>query len=236
MVSPQPQNYYQQPSPEPSNCQPSSSYSPSSTENWSAYPQAPMMNRSATYPQSNLPPIQTYQRNAGSVTAVNTTSPETWHATDGDSNMLSYRHWENGTFPGQHYTTTQPDSPIRANNHDGREQPTWQQHDDYTAPPAEQCAPGTYSGPPPTAQTPPPPYYPATPVTPTQQNTPPSSSRQSPTRPHMYTRTLVGPLSANACRLMDEQNKSGVFFLFQDLSVRTEGTFRLRMRLMNVGA
>jgi len=26
------------------------------------------------------------------------------------------------------------------------------------------------------------------------------------------------------------------FFLFQDLSVRTEGAFRLRMRLMNVGA
>jgi hypothetical protein len=35
---------------------------------------------------------------------------------------------------------------------------------------------------------------------------------------------------------MDEHNKWGVFFLFQDLSVRTEGTFRLRMRLMNVGA
>jgi len=69
-----------------------------------------------------------------------------------------------------------------------------------------------------------------------------------------YTRTLVGPLSANACRLEDEHRKSGIFFLFQDLSVRTEGmyysiypvffthyymitgTFRLRMRLMNVGA
>ncbi|KAF9448237.1 hypothetical protein P691DRAFT_801059 [Macrolepiota fuliginosa MF-IS2] len=51
-----------------------------------------------------------------------------------------------------------------------------------------------------------------------------------------YTRTLVGPLSANACRLQDEHRKPGIFFLFQDLSVRTEGTFRLRMRLMNVGA
>jgi len=46
----------------------------------------------------------------------------------------------------------------------------------------------------------------------------------------------VGPLSANACRLDDEHRKPGIFFLFQDLSVRTEGTFRLRMRLMNVGA
>ena len=40
---------------------------------------------------------------------------------------------------------------------------------------------------------------------------------------HSYTRTLVGPLSANACRLMDEHRKPGIFFLFQDLSVRTEG-------------
>lgn len=53
---------------------------------------------------------------------------------------------------------------------------------------------------------------------------------------HTYTRTLVGPLSANACRLLDEHRKPGIFFLFQDLSVRTEGTFRLRLRLMNVGA
>ncbi|CAE6465499.1 unnamed protein product [Rhizoctonia solani] len=51
-----------------------------------------------------------------------------------------------------------------------------------------------------------------------------------------YTRTLVGPLSANASRLVDEAHQPGIFFLFQDLSVRTEGTFRLRMRLMNVGA
>ena len=52
---------------------------------------------------------------------------------------------------------------------------------------------------------------------------------------HTYTRTLVGPLSANAQRLQDEHRKPGIFFLFQDLSIRTEGTFRLRMRLMNVG-
>jgi hypothetical protein len=36
--------------------------------------------------------------------------------------------------------------------------------------------------------------------------------------------------------LLDEHRKPGIFFLFQDLSVRTEGTFRLRLRLMNVGA
>lgn len=72
----------------------------------------------------------------------------------------------------------------------------------------------------------------------------PSSSNFPPTAPptpspaiprHSYTRTLVGPLSANATRLLDEHRKPGVFFLFQDLSVRTEGSFRLRMRLMNIG-
>ncbi|KAH8118738.1 velvet factor-domain-containing protein [Phellopilus nigrolimitatus] len=69
--------------------------------------------------------------------------------------------------------------------------------------------------------------------------TPSSPSTPAPALPlprHTYTRTLVGPLSANAARLNDEHRKPGVFFLFQDLSIRTEGTFRLRLRLMNVGA
>ncbi|KAI6047533.1 velvet factor-domain-containing protein [Pisolithus marmoratus] len=67
-----------------------------------------------------------------------------------------------------------------------------------------------------------------------------TSSSSSPASPHSlprnaYTRTLVGPLSSNACRLLDEHRRPGIFFLFQDLSVRTEGKFRLRLRLMNVG-
>jgi hypothetical protein len=56
---------------------------------------------------------------------------------------------------------------------------------------------------------------------------PSSSSSQAANVPlpgHVYTRTLVGPLAANACRLLDEHRKPGVFFLFQDLSIRTEGT------------
>ncbi|OCH96001.1 hypothetical protein OBBRIDRAFT_787851 [Obba rivulosa] len=64
--------------------------------------------------------------------------------------------------------------------------------------------------------------------------TPPSTIPPLPR--HTYTRTLVGPLCSNACRLLDEHRKPGIFFLFQDLSIRTEGTFRLRLRLMNVGA
>ncbi|KAF5392968.1 hypothetical protein D9757_001286 [Collybiopsis confluens] len=75
--------------------------------------------------------------------------------------------------------------------------------------------------------------YPLT--VPSIPSTPTTPSQSMPLPRHTYTRTLVGPLSANATRLLDEHRKPGVFFLFQDLSVRTEGTFRLRMRLMNVG-
>jgi Velvet factor len=56
------------------------------------------------------------------------------------------------------------------------------------------------------------------------QNTPPTSGIP-PLPRHTYTRTLVGPLSSNACRLHDEHRKPGIFFLFQDLSVRTEGMY-----------
>ena len=49
---------------------------------------------------------------------------------------------------------------------------------------------------------------------------------------HTYTRTLVGPLSANACRLLDEHRKPGIFFLFQDLSVRTEGKSRRKVNAL----
>lgn len=57
-----------------------------------------------------------------------------------------------------------------------------------------------------------------------QSSTPPPSA-VPPSPRQTYTRTLVGPLSANACRLKDEHRKPGIFFLFQDLSVRTEGLF-----------
>ncbi|KZS94111.1 hypothetical protein SISNIDRAFT_59558 [Sistotremastrum niveocremeum HHB9708] len=92
-------------------------------------------------------------------------------------------------------------------------------------------------------------YQPPQPQTPISDNKsqiayesrrPSAPASPSPSMPplprHTYTRTLVGPLSANACRLQDEHRKPGIFFLFQDLSIRTEGSFRLRMRLINVGA
>lgn len=52
----------------------------------------------------------------------------------------------------------------------------------------------------------------------------------------MFTRNLIGSLSASAFRLTDPDNKIGVWFILQDLSVRTEGIFRLKMNFVNVGA
>ncbi|KAI7767858.1 hypothetical protein LZL87_001732 [Fusarium oxysporum] len=51
----------------------------------------------------------------------------------------------------------------------------------------------------------------------------------------MFTRNLIGSLAASAFRLEDTEGQSGIWFVLQDLSVRTEGTFRLRFSFVNVG-
>jgi hypothetical protein len=42
----------------------------------------------------------------------------------------------------------------------------------------------------------------------------------------MFTRNLIGSLAASAFRLQDTLDKIGIWFILQDLSVRTEGCFR----------
>lgn len=42
----------------------------------------------------------------------------------------------------------------------------------------------------------------------------------------MFTKNLIGSLSANATKLLDPEGKPGYWFILQDLSVRTEGMFR----------
>lgn len=42
----------------------------------------------------------------------------------------------------------------------------------------------------------------------------------------MFTRNLIGSLAASAFRLTDLQEKIGIWFVLQDLSIRTEGSFR----------
>ncbi|KAI5801672.1 velvet factor-domain-containing protein [Peziza echinospora] len=62
------------------------------------------------------------------------------------------------------------------------------------------------------------------------------SQSQPPQAPSgMFTRNLIGSLSASAFKLTDPDNKIGVWFILQDLSVRTEGSFRLKMNFVNVG-
>ncbi|KAL7415829.1 velvet factor-domain-containing protein [Mrakia frigida] len=49
-----------------------------------------------------------------------------------------------------------------------------------------------------------------------------------------YTRALVGSLVTVAHRLVDEKGETGIFFLANEVSVRTEGFYRLRFCLMQV--
>lgn len=42
----------------------------------------------------------------------------------------------------------------------------------------------------------------------------------------MFTRNLIGSLAASAFRLSDTADHIGIWFVLQDLSVRTEGNFR----------
>ncbi|KAF8467659.1 velvet factor [Kalaharituber pfeilii] len=77
---------------------------------------------------------------------------------------------------------------------------------------------------------PPQPYYPNLH---TPQPQPPPQPQQPPSG--MFTRNLIGSLSASAFKLTDPDNKIGVWFILQDLSVRTEGSFRLKMNFVNVG-
>lgn len=53
---------------------------------------------------------------------------------------------------------------------------------------------------------------------------------------HMvFTRNLIGSLTVNASQLKDTEGNAGFWFVLSDLSVRTEGWFRLRMTFIDVG-
>jgi len=62
----------------------------------------------------------------------------------------------------------------------------------------------------------------------TQGRSPPRGSRRgSPpdsSSPGLEVQNLLGPTVANAFKLYDDRDRLGNFFIFQDLSVRTEGT------------
>ncbi|KAK3497990.1 velvet factor-domain-containing protein [Neurospora hispaniola] len=63
-----------------------------------------------------------------------------------------------------------------------------------------------------------------------------STSGQGGQQPQgMFTRNLIGSLVCSAFRLTDTNDKIGIWFVMQDLSVRTEGVFRLQFSFVNVG-
>ncbi len=68
-----------------------------------------------------------------------------------------------------------------------------------------------------------------------QQSHRPSGSGGSGPMHGMVTRNLLGSMGASAFDLYDTNNKIGVWFVLHDLSIRTEGFFRLRFSLVDVG-
>lgn len=44
----------------------------------------------------------------------------------------------------------------------------------------------------------------------------------------------MGAAVSNAYQLTDQHNKPGIFFIFQDLSVRVEGRFSLKFMFINL--
>lgn len=51
-----------------------------------------------------------------------------------------------------------------------------------------------------------------------------------------YVRNLTGTLTANANHLLDDKKLPGIFFIFHDLSVRTDGWFTLKFMFMDLDA
>jgi Velvet factor len=61
------------------------------------------------------------------------------------------------------------------------------------------------------------------------------SGQYAPIDPSGIYETLIGTSISVGNHIKDDQGQTNVLFVFGDLSVRTEGTFSLRLRLSNVG-
>lgn len=51
-----------------------------------------------------------------------------------------------------------------------------------------------------------------------------------------YVRNLIGSTVSNAYHLYNQSEQHGTYFIFHDLSVRTEGTFTLKFVFVNLAA
>ncbi|KAF8966494.1 velvet factor [Flammula alnicola] len=191
------------------------------------YPQVPSVDRSTSFPPPILPSIHSFGR-----TTI-TASSDTWQSQT-EPEILPFRAWNTDTAYGSVDHHVDPALRTPSSSTENRDSPWWSQSSSYNAAPNPEDDHNIYGHAPyhqgqhaPHAQ------YPQ----PASGSIGPSDAPIGPPLPrHTYTRTLVGPLTTNARRLLDERRKAGIFFPFEDLSVRVEGTFRLRMRLMNVEA
>jgi hypothetical protein len=214
---------------------PSSPYGPPSqppTWGYSGH-SSPSVDRNTTYPPPILPSIHSFGRSS------NVSSPvsEPWN-TDPEP---TYRPWnaDSSFGPAESYPPVDPALKGNSESRDGHS--TWEsnrysQDGSYSPSPSssQQYDPAlyasqSYSHPSQQQQQQPASYFPPPSNSSYQQSTPsgppPSTMLPAPTPRNAYTRTLVGPLSSNGYRLLDEHRKPGIFFLFQDLSVRTEGLY-----------
>ncbi|KAH7916260.1 velvet factor [Hygrophoropsis aurantiaca] len=258
--------YSQQPSvSDPLTYASSSSYGspPDSSGAWGYPPTGTPLDRSQTYQNPGQPPLHTAGRMPARPGMATAAPGEQWQSQApfrSDVEGASYRNWgtdpsyptmanqqSSGVFGGTEVepslrppVSTSSLSVIREPNHwyqphaleQGPSQTRYAQ-EPFSSPQSSSYdgAAGYYQ-----QQSPQSSFYQGN-YAPSSSPPPQASSSTGQTYPrNAYTRTLVGPLSSNACRLNDEHRKPGIFFLFQDLSVRTEGQFRLRLRLMNVGA
>ncbi|TDZ28101.1 Velvet complex subunit B [Colletotrichum trifolii] len=172
-------------------------------------------------------------RHSSSTASISTTVP------------YSFQHLRDDTQP------IQPMYPQIMPNYGGAAMPYGQQH--APAPGQPHMMPGAYGGmtgyQPPTAGyqstnsafAPPTQYYPQHPsaTVPSQADMGGYGQRQSVSigsnQPQgMFTRNLIGSLASSASRLADVEDKLGIWFVMQDLSVRTEGLFRLRFSFVSV--
>lgn len=229
---------------------------------WGYTPSGAPIDRVHGFHNQPHPSLSSYNRN-GIRNGMPAAAPgEPWQGQSlyrTDSDATNYRNWPSADPSFPPYTGHEVDPSIR------HTEPTTQQSEASSWPQQQvvsdpspryaqepfQAAGNSYDHPPVYGAPTQTPYYQSG-YAQSSSSSPPASHHPLPR--HSYTRTLVGPLSSNACRLLDEHRKPGIFFLFQDLSVRTEGvfslplrasfyltpwyvlgTFRLRLRLMNVG-
>ncbi|KAG9317352.1 velvet factor [Chiua virens] len=209
--------------------------SPESPEAWGyphpAHPSQAIQNHPLRNSPRNIPAPTVGEPWSAQVayrTDTDPTSFRTWSGADSSYPIQPQTSVYNNMDPSNrpYHPTAQPD---------GRDYQQWNhsQQDSYTA---NYDTPALYGAPAYPQQSPQTPYYsasyPQSNSSPSSSSSPRASSHPLP-RP-VYTRTLVGPLSSNGCRLLDEHQIPGIFFLFQDLSVRTEGSHNLIMRDLSI--